>query len=224
MKHSILIVDDEKDIIDMLKDYFEINNYIVMTAMNGTEAIKKASLNPHIILLDVNMPDIDGLQVCERIRDFVTCPIIFLTARIEDRDKIRAFSIGGDDYVVKPFSLEELGARIGAHLRREHRQKNVSNIKFDEKVTIDYAQRCIYVMKEPLKMAKKEFEIVELLSTHPGQIFDKERIYEIIWGIDGDGESSVVAEHIRRIRMKFMEAKARNFIDTVWGVGYKWIK
>ena len=119
MRDTILIVDDEADIVSTLADYFMYNNYDVMTATNGMEAIEKAGKQPDLILLDINMPDVDGLEVCARIRDFVSCPILFLTARVEDSDKVKGFGMGGDDYIVKPFSLDELGARVAAHIRRE---------------------------------------------------------------------------------------------------------
>ena len=121
MAQSILIVDDEKEIVSMLYCYFSKLGYTVYTATAGNAALKEVEKKPDIILLDVNMPDIDGFTVCERIRDYVSCPIIFLTARIEDSDKIKGFSIGADDYVIKPFSVDELEARIAAHLRREKR-------------------------------------------------------------------------------------------------------
>ena len=118
--YRILIADDEPDIVAMLRDYFEMNGYEITAAYNGKEAIA-AGKNPDIILLDVNMPDSDGLTVCRTVREYVSCPIIFLTARIEDSDKIAGFAAGGDDYVIKPFSIEELGARVAAHIRRERR-------------------------------------------------------------------------------------------------------
>ncbi|MBQ3182798.1 MAG: response regulator transcription factor [Clostridia bacterium] len=224
MRDKILVVDDEKDIVSMLKDYFEFNGYDVMTALNGSEAIKKAEKEPDLILLDINMPDIDGLEVCSRIRDFVACPILFLSARIEDTDKIKGFGIGADDYIVKPFSLDELGARVAAHLRRERRQRETTKVRFDDKLTIDYTDRSLYYDGQLISLAKKEFDIVELLSQHIGQVFSKERIYELVWDYDSDGDSSVVAEHIRRIRSKFSTANLKPYIETVWGVGYKWVR
>lgn len=224
MQDKILIVDDEPDIVSMLKDYFEWNGYDVLTASGGLEAIKKVEMQPDIMLLDINMPDIDGMEVCSRIRDFVSCPILFLTARIEDSDKIKGFGIGADDYIVKPFSVDELGARVSAHIRRERRQRKSANIRFDDKLAIDYTQRCLYYDGNPIPLAKKEFDIIELLSQHTGQVFDKERIYELIWGYDREGESSVVAEHIRRIRIKFKNAEIKQYVETVWGVGYRWAK
>lgn len=224
MRDTILIVDDEADIVSTLADYFLYNDYNVMTATSGTEAIEKAKRQPDIILLDINMPDVDGLEVCARIRDFVRCPILFLTARVEDSDKIKGFDMGGDDYVVKPFSLDELGARVAAHIRRERRRGETPKVRFDDKLSIDYTERRLYFDSEEISLAKKEFDIIELLSSHPGQIFSKERIYELVWGYDSEGESSVVAEHIRRIRAKLAARGTKSYVETVWGVGYKWVK
>lgn len=224
MRDTILIVDDEADIVSTLADYFLYNDYNVMTAASGTEAIEKAERQLDVILLDINMPDVDGLEVCARIRDFVRCPILFLTARVEDSDKIKGFDMGGDDYVLKPFSLDELGARVAAHIRRERRRGETPKVRFDDKLSIDYTERRLYFDSEEISLAKKEFDIIELLSSHPGQIFSKERIYELVWGYDSEGESSVVAEHIRRIRTKLAARVTKPYVETVWGVGYKWVK
>ena len=159
-----------------------------------------------------------------RIRDFVSCPILFLTARIEDGDKIKGFGVGADDYIIKPFSIDELGARVAAHLRRERRQRESAEVRFDDKLAIDYTERSVYYNGEQIPFAKKEFDIIELLSQHIGQVFSKERIYELVWDYDSDGDSSVVAEHIRRIRSKFTKMKMKQYIETVWGVGYKWMR
>lgn len=224
MRDTILIVDDEPDIVSTLQDYFLYNDYDVMTATSGQEALEKAARQPSLILLDINMPDMDGLAVCARIRGFVSCPIVFLTARAEDSDKIRGFGLGGDDYIVKPFSLEELGARVAAHLRRERRRGETPQVYLDDMLAIDYSGRRLYCRGEEVILAKKEFDIVELLSGHAGQIFSKERIYELLWGYDSEGEASVVAEHIRRIRAKLAAVGARACVETVWGVGYRWVK
>ena len=224
MSYNILIADDELDIVKMLAGFFSGKGYNVLTAANGIDTIKQAERKPDIILLDINMPGLDGLSVCERIRNYVSCPILFLTARIEDADKVKGFSVGGDDYIVKPFSLVELDARIKAHLRREARHSFNAQIKFADELTIDYAERCIFFKDNRISLAKKEFDIVELLSSNPGQVFDKERIYEKIWGYDSEGDSSVVAEHIRIIRTKIATYTEKSYIETVWGCGYKWIK
>lgn len=224
MSTKILIADDEADIVSMLGRFFESKGYLVLPAANGTETLKQVERQPDIILLDINMPGPDGLEVCKRIRDHISCPILFLTARIEDTDKVRGFAAGGDDYIVKPFSLIELEARVRAHLRRETRHSFEAQIKFSGDLTIDYSERCLFFSDKRIGLAKKEFDIVELLSQNPGQVFDKEQIYERIWGYDSDGDSSVVAEHIRRIRTKIAAYTDRTYIETVWGCGYKWIK
>lgn len=222
MAYKILIVDDEQGILRMLQDYFEFHGYLVYTAINGTEAVKAVNKKPDIILLDINMPDMNGLDVCKRIREYVTCPIIFLTARIEEADTIMGFQSGGDDYVVKPFRVNELGARVAAHLRRQNRTLQDITIKFYGQLTIDYGSKEIKYADKPIPFTKKEFDIIELLALSPNQIFDKERIYERVWGYDGEGDSSVIVEHIRRIRKKFLQNTQKPYIETVWGCGYKW--
>lgn len=222
MREKILIVDDEKGIVDMLKSHFERQSFQVYTAYNGMEALKQAVCDPDIVLLDINMPEMDGLAVCQRIREFITCPILFLTARIESADKIIGFQAGADDYIVKPFDLDELGARVAAHLRREQRRQYNRAVRFFGEITIDYAARTIAINGVSVSMSKREFDIVELLSLNPGQVFDRERIYETVWGIDGDGNSDTVMEHIRKIRAKLTAHTLHSYIETVWGCGYKW--
>ena len=155
MTKKILLVDDELGIISILKNYFRIEGYQVYTAINGTEALKKASVNPDIILLDINMPEIDGLTVCERIREQISCPILFLTARIETNDKIKGFSVGADDYIVKPFDLDELGARVAAHLRRENRKQEQGILRFFGEMAIDYTKRKLLSEKHLLSCQRK---------------------------------------------------------------------
>ena len=222
--YKIMIVDDEKGVVSLLKDYFTLNGYETITASSGTEAIERIAMKPDLILLDVNMPDIDGLTVCERIRDYVTCPILFLTAKVEECDKIKGFSVGGDDYIIKPFSIEELGARVAAHLRRQHRNQVQTNVRFYGKLAVDYTAKTISAQGKPIAFCKKEYEIIELLALNAGQVFDKERIYEKLWSYDAEGDSSVVAEHIRRIRVKLKAVDEEYHIQTVWGMGYKWQK
>ncbi|WRS26978.1 response regulator transcription factor [Oscillospiraceae bacterium MB08-C2-2] len=222
MSKKILLVDDEKGIVTMMKNYFEMSGYSVYTAYNGNEALQKAAHNPDIILLDINMPDIDGLTVCRRIREHITCPILFLTARIETNDKINGFSAGADDYIVKPFDLDELGARVTAHLRRENRRQEQSTVRFFEDMAIDYSKRQVTIKEYDVFLSKKEFDIVELLSMNAGQVFDRERIYDLVWGLDGDGNSDTIMEHIRKIRAKLAALSLHSYIETVWGVGYKW--
>ena len=222
MPYRILVVDDEADIVQMLQDLFTMKGYQVLAATGGKQALALCSQKPDLILLDVNMPDMDGFTLCRQIRDFVSCPILFLTARIEDADKVKGFAAGGDDYILKPFSSQELLARVAAHLRREERRQGQAQVKFDQGLVIDYGSRCLSQDGQLVHLAKKEFDIVELLSMHPSQVFDRERIYESVWGWDSEGDSAVVAEHIRRIRAKFAAAGCGDRIVTVWGVGYKW--
>ena len=164
MQHTILVVDDEKDVVALLRDNFTMLGYLVLTATGYDEAVEKAARGPDIILLDVNMPGRDGLSVCRAIRRFVRCPILFLTARVADADKIEGFAAGGDDYVTKPFSLDELSARVAAHLRREERPRNQARVWFGGDVAVDYLEKAVYVRGERVPLAKKEYEIVELLS------------------------------------------------------------
>lgn len=221
MKQRILIVDDEHGIVDMMVSYFS-RYYDVMTAYNGKEALQRLANKPDLILLDINMPEMDGLTLCQKIREFITCPILFLTARIESADKINGFRVGADDYIIKPFDLDELGARVNAHLRREQRHRSNATVRFFGDLAIDYSARTITVNDEPVVLSKREFDIVELLSLNAGQIFDRERIYEAVWGIDGNGNSDTVMEHIRKIRAKLLSHTLHGYIDTVWGCGYKW--
>lgn len=223
MSKKILLVDDEKGIVDMLKSYFEMRSFQVYTAYDGKTAMKQAAHNPDIVLLDINMPDIDGLAVCEKIRDHISCPILFLTARIETADKIKGFQVGADDYIVKPFDLDELGARVAAHLRRESRKQEQSTLRFFSDMVIDYSKREVSIIGERIALSKKEFDIVELLSINAGQVFDRERIYELVWGLEGDGNSDTIMEHIRKIRSKFAAVSTHSYVETVWGVGYKWV-
>ena len=220
---TILIVDDERGIVDTMKAYFS-TQYEVLTAYSGEEAIQKAEMQPDLILLDINMPGMDGLTVCQTIREHIACPILFLTARIESTDKITGFQAGADDYIVKPVDLDELAARIAAHLRREQRRHNQSIVRFFGELAVDYSARTVTIHNEPVILSKREFDILELLSLNTGQVFDRERIYEAVWGIDGDGNSDTVMEHIRKIRAKLAAHTLHSYIETVWGCGYKWIK
>lgn len=224
MKPRILIADDEADILEMVADFFRGRGYDVLTARNGEEALQQAGRQPQLILLDVAMPGPDGLEVCRRIREHLACPILFLTARVTEADKVNGFAAGGDDYIVKPFSLIELEARVAAHLRRETRRQTSAQVHFSGELSIDYSARVLLVNGVQVTLPKKEFAIVELLSQNAGQVFDRERIYERVWGCDGEGDSRVVAEHIRRIRASLAEHTEKNWLETVWGVGYKWVK
>ena len=175
MSYRILIVDDEIEVASMLQRFLQRRSYIADYCLDGAEAMRMAESQPDLILLDINMPQIDGIEVCRAIRDRVSCPILFLTARDQDADKVEGFSAGGDDYIVKPFSLPELEARVQAHLRREERHRGETAVKFSGDLTIDFAGRRLSYQGSSIALTKKEFDIVALLAQNPGQIFDRER-------------------------------------------------
>lgn len=222
MKYKLLMVDDDVQLLKMLSQYFQIKGYEILTAKDGKEALEKAAKEPDLILLDVNMPRMDGLEVCRRIRDKVSCPILFLTARVEEEDRVGGLLSGGDDYIVKPFSLRELEARITAHLKREERHQNRTEYRFKGDCLVDYAARTVQIGEQYLELTRLEYEIVEFLSMHPGQVFDRERIYERVCGLDGEGDSRVITELVRRIRKKMAACTEQEYIETVWGMGYRW--
>ncbi len=224
MKRKILIIDDEEMVLAMLKKCLEAENFLVYTADHAKKALELMSAAPDLILLDINMPEMDGLELCQFIREHIACPILFLTARVTEQDVIKGLSAGGDDYITKPFRVEELLARISAHLRREERKNKSSDLKFDDELIIDYNSRIVFSGEHRFAFSNKEFEIIRLLSQNAGMVFDRETIYERLWGYDGEGNSIVVKEHVRKIRNKLAEHTNKNYIETVWGVGYRWIK
>lgn len=233
MAKKILVIDDERDIREMLKEYLEMEGYEAITAANAKEAEKQLWKKPDLILLDVAMPGTDGVEFCEQIRGDVLAPILFLTARETESDRIKGLKAGGDDYITKPFSMEELFARIEAHLRREER--NGRNEKASEEkgkkrqecvegdLVIDFAGYRVLKNGLDTELTKTEFQIVELLYSNKGQVFTKEKIYVTLRGFDGEGDASVITEHIRRIRKKLGTSNGKEYIETLWGIGYKWI-
>ncbi len=223
MKYKILIIDDEEMILSMMKKCLQ-EKFSVYTADSAKKALELLTETPDIVLLDINMPEMDGLELCQLIRGHVSCPIIFLTARVTEQDVIKGLSVGGDDYITKPFSMDELLARVSAHLRREERKGIAANLKFDKELIIDYNSWVVFYGKEQLDFSNKEFEIIKFLSQNAGMVFDRETIYEKLWGYDSEGDSIVVKEHIRKIRNKLSVYTDKNYIETVWGVGYKWAK
>ena len=222
---TILVIDDEEDLVMIIKDALETNGYNVLIAYNGFDGIEMSRKKPDLIILDIMMPDIDGFNVCNLIRDNVDCPILFLSAKDSEQDKIKGLAIGGDDYITKPFSLKELVSRIKAHLRREKRKygKEDNNFLLFKNISIDLKGLSVKVNNENINLTKKEFEIVELLALNPGQVFSKDQIYEKIWGYDGLGDTTTVTEHVKKIRAKISSFDKENkYIQTVWGLGYKW--
>ena len=223
MKH-ILLLEDDTALGQGIRFALENNGVQVelCTALSQAQSLPPCK-EFDLLILDVTLPDGTGFDVCEEVRrQGQQVPIIFLTARIEEMDAIIGFQSGGDDYVVKPFKLGELGARVEAHLRRESRGGSGFSAKFFENLTINYDKRQVSYQDKVIPFTKKEFDIIELLTRNPGQVFDKEQIYEKIWGYDALGDSNVVKEHIRKIRAKFKDVTGKEYIDTSWGVGYCW--
>ena len=220
---KILIVDDEEDLTNMLKDYFELQGFFVYKDNSGIEALNKIDEKLDLIILDINMPDIDGIEICKKIRNFITCPIIFLTAKIQEQDRINGLMAGGYDYILKPFSLDELNVRVTAHLRREERVKLKDKVNFLGGFIMDYSNKELYFKDNKINLTKTEFDIVEILAVNKGMVFSKEKIYEKLWGFDKNGDSSIITEHIRRIRGKIKKYTDDTIVETVWGIGYRWI-
>ena len=224
MAYRLLIADDDEELVKMLKSYLEIKGFEILTAGDGLEVLEKLSKNPDLILLDINMSRMDGIEVCRKIRNETACPILFLTARVEEQDRVNGLLSGGDDYITKPFSLKELEARITAHLKREERQKFRTSSRYENGLWIDYAGKEVRFEGKEIPLIRLEYEIVEFLSAHPGQVFDRERIYERVCGYNAEGDSRVVTELVRRIRKKFSVCLKDEVIETVWGSGYRWKK
>lgn len=222
MTQKILVVDDEPMLTDLLDAHLTQRGYLVWKVNNAEDALAKLTLKPDLILLDIGMPGIDGLQLCQTIRSHVGCPILFLTARITEQDKIDGLAVGGDDYITKPFSLRELTARIEAHLRREVRGSQTSEVVAAQGLLINRSQRKVFAGDREIAFSKREFDILDFLASHPNQVFDRERIYTAVWGIDGQGDAGVVKEHVRKIRQKLLKACGSEPIETVWGMGYRW--
>lgn len=222
MRYKILIVDDEIMLTELLCAHLQDNGYDTLAANNGEKALSLLSTGPDLILLDIHMPGIDGFELCKNIRDHVSCPILFLTACVTEQDKINGFQYGGDDYITKPFSLNELTARIAAHLRRDERNRQKPSVLTSGELLVNLSERRVSYQNTEIELSKKEFDLVEFFLTNANQVFDKERIYEAVWGYEAEGDNDVVKQHIRRIRQKLREVTGRDYIDTIWGVGYKW--
>ena len=227
----ILIIDDEEDLVHLLKDSLEGKGHQVFTAYDGETGVKKArAQQPDLIILDIMMSGMDGYEVCRKIRDEVFCPILFLSAKQSEADKLRGLALGGDDFLIKPFSLKELMARIDAHLRREQRA-NFLNQSHQRvwihvgKLSVDLKSRQAKIDGNDLPLTRREFDILEFLLMHPGQVFSREQIYEKVWGCDAEGDSSTVTEHMKNLRAKIAAFDSdTEYISTVWGIGYRFEK
>lgn len=225
-RKKILIIEDEKDISRILKDYIGMNGYEAMVAENGKEGLHLSQTwDPHFIVLDIMLPDVDGIDLCRQIRETNQVPILILSARGSDTDKVLGLGFGADDYMTKPFSMSELVARINAHLRRAgnsvHSEKNEDRIQFGN-VTIDKKSYCLKVDGQEVSLSAKEFELLFYLAKHKNQVFSKSQLLDAIWGFEAYGDENTITVYIRRIREK-IEASPSNptYIKTVWGIGYK---
>lgn len=216
---NIVVVDDSMDICQMVKMALERDGHQVTMIITPDALSDNLIKFADLILLDVMLPGEDGFSICNRIREETDCPILFLTAKVEEEDIVTGLSIGGDDYITKPFRIAELRARVGAHLRRESRTPN-QRIKRGS-LTFDLKEKAVYYENKEISLTKSEYSICELLASHPKQVYSKEQIYEAVFGLDGDSELSAITEHVKNLRAKlkvFIEVP----IETVWGVGYKW--
>ncbi len=222
MPETILIVDDEQHIIDLAKLYLEQEGYKTASATDGKSALQEIlHEKPNLIVLDLMLPELDGWEVCRRVRAESDVPIIMLTARSDDIDRIVGLELGADDYLTKPFNPRELVARVRAILRRTGRPTPTntdSTITLDN-LTIHPERRIVMVAGKEVDLRMKEFDLLMSLATNPGMVFTREKLLDIVWGYDFAGETRTVDVHIAHLRHKLKGM--RPTIDTVWGVGYR---
>lgn len=226
LSYKILVVDDESNIIDVSKRYLEREGYQVVEASNGLQAIEKwKSEAPDLLVLDLMMPLKDGWEVCEEIRNKDDVPIIMLTARGEEMDRLIGLTMGADDYMTKPFSPRELILRIKSILRRVNGGKNseLSDKHINHgNLVIDFGTRSVRCNNKIIELTVKEFDLLWVLASHPGQVFSRNQLLNQIWDIDYYGDTTTVTVHIRRLREKIEEEPSKpKFIKTIWGIGYK---
>lgn len=222
----ILIVEDDADIAAIERDYLELGGYAVTVAPDGTAGLDAALHEPFdLLLLDVMLPGVDGFTICQRVRAEKDIPILMVTARSEDIDKIRGLGFGADDYIEKPFSPSVLVARVKAHLAQYARLKPSTNAPQRLTVgplTADPAARRITKNGAELPLKNREYELLLFLMRHPEQVFSREDLYEMIWGLESMGDNITVAVHINRLRDKIEDDPAApKLLQTVWGVGYR---
>ncbi len=223
---KILIIEDDEDIRNILKDYLINEGFVVNYCGNGGMALNTfQSFVPDIIVLDIMLPEVDGIEICRIIRSSSHVPIIMLSAKSGDIDKVLSLGVGADDYITKPFSPTEVIARIKAHLRRYKTFASPINTDYDKRqfgqLMIDSKSYKVTYKDKEIRFTSREFEIIDFLSQYPSQVFSKEQLYDNVWGVSGFGDLNTIAVYIKRIREKFAEQKI-SFIKTVWGVGYKW--
>jgi len=225
---KILIIEDEMDIAKLERDYLEVNGFEVDIATSGAEGFKRAMTNCyHLILLDIMLPEMNGFDLCRKLRQQLNIPILMVTAKDEDIDKIRGFDRGADDYIVKPFNPNELVARVKAHIARyerllNHKHTNELQIRG---LLIQRDARRVFMNDEEKFLTAKEFDLLTFLATNPNIVFSKEHLLERIWGFDSPSDTSTVTVHIRKIREKIEEDPSKpQYIETIWGVGYRFRK
>lgn len=224
---SVLIIDGDNSMAELERDYLEASNYIVDVSDSGKDGLEKSLQNDYsLILLDVTLPLIDGFEVCRSVRKDKEIPIVFVSDKKDDIYKIRAFGVGADDYIVKPFSPSELVARVHAHISRyerltAHKKTEDSSISIG-KICIEKNSRRVYLNGEEIVMTNKEFDLLLFLATNPNVVYSKSELLDTIWGFDAVGDTSTVTVHINRIREKIDDDSATpNYIETVWGAGYR---
>ena len=226
MAERILIVDDEKAIVKGLKYSIEQDGMETDAAYDGEEALELVRTHHYdLILLDMMLPKIDGMEVCRQIREFSDVPIIFLTAKGTDMDKIMGFENGADDYIVKPFNILEVKARIKVFVRRARKKsaESVSRSRLIEngEFRFDIENRRLFINNREINLTTKEFDILELLVTHPGKVYSRDNLKELVWGSEYNGDARTVDVHVRRLREKIEETPgAPKYVQTKWGSGY----
>lgn len=223
----ILIIEDEDSIADLEKDYLELSDFEVETENDGQRGLSKAIEDDwNLIILDLMLPGIDGFEICKKIREIKNTPIIIVSAKKDDIDKIRGLGLGADDYMTKPFSPSELVARVKAHLSRYERLVQ-SGIKSNDIVEIrglkiDKTARRVWVNGEEKQFTTKEFDLLTFLASNPDRVFSKDEIFRNIWDMDSIGDIATVTVHIKKIREKIeVDSSNPQYIETIWGVGYR---
>lgn len=226
MSYNILVVDDEKLIVKGIKFSLEQDGMTVATAYDGEEALRLIRTNGYdLVVLDVMLPKIDGLEVCQQAREFSSVPVIMVTAKGEDMDKIMGLEYGADDYITKPFNILELKARIKAILRRSTKKAELDEAKGTtlkiRDLEIEYDARRVFIDGREANLTAKEFDLLELLMENPGKVYSRESLLNTVWGSDYPGDERTVDVHVRRLREK-IEASPSDpkYIQTKWGVGY----
>ena len=223
MKTKIMVVDDDPNIRELVRLYLEKEGFEVTCAERGDEAVKLFRASPpNLMLLDVMLPGMDGWQVCREVRKISNIPVIMLTAKDETFDKVLGLELGADDYIVKPFDMKELVARIKAVIRRFQVAEAPEKELVFPGLTINISQYTVTYMGKPLEMPPREIELLYFLASHPGMVFTREQLLEQVWGYDYFGDSRTVDVHVKRLREKLSGGEELGWqIKTVWGVGYK---